>query len=391
MKFLLAVILLSIQLSVYAGFGFGNYVSEKWAKITGDTDKEEKIADILVYSNEYVSEKWDDLCEVMGEVSTLRDELPSLPKSSLFGKDQEGQKEKIQKILKEAEEILLPEQSQEQLKRYKKFDKKINKIQKEINELIEDSVVNPKNSKKNDKKITEFKEEIKSLEKQQIVEKKKILGELNKLGLNIPEENLEPFFASVTCESLIEYTILSANITIVVKKLEELIQKNLEGAKKYYGMYLVMVDLQILCHEEFISKCDNVWIKRIDALKEKILKDYKESIGLSENLQFSEDERLSFSQNAKLNKTTLDATTSYRKCIEDQRAKLSHRLYQINRMRKVASNTYQTIDNAVNLKSIMSENVRDFNSVITLEFPDMKIMSEDILINEFRSITEKIQ
>lgn len=393
MKYLLAVVLLLTQLSLYAGFKISD-ISEKWEKYVSKEKKEEvkeSVVNVLQECNENVSKEWSNLCEVMEKVFALVEELPSLPESSMLKKDQNSQKKKIKKLLKEAETILLPKKSQKRLKSYKEFDKAINKCQNEINNLVEDSVVNQQNIKKNEKKIEKLKCEVVLLKEQQKNQKIKILEELNELGLNIPKESLESFFSSVTCESLIDYSIVTANITIVVKNLEELTQKNLNDAKRYYSMYLVMVDLQILCHEEFVSKFDNIWIKEIDSLQNKTMKDYEETIKLSENIQFSYDQRFRFKENAKLNKITLETISLYRKCLENHRQMITNRLFQLGKMRSVANNTYQTINNAGSLKLIMDEYIKDFSSVINLDFPDIKGMSEDVLVNEFRKITEKIQ
>ena len=84
---------------------------------------------------EYVSEKWDKLRKIMGKAVDLRDELPNLPRSAWFSRDQVSQQEDIDDLLDDAREILLSKSSRDMLVQIQKLDGKINGIKSEIAEV----------------------------------------------------------------------------------------------------------------------------------------------------------------------------------------------------------------------------------------------------------------
>ncbi len=339
----------------------------------------------------YVADKWGKLCKVAGKASDLRDELPSLPASAWFSRDRKDQAEDIADLLDEARDLLLSASAKDILKQIHRLDGKIRDLGADLAEANRERVLNPGKREKYTKQIEDLTARRDALRREQAVLKRKVLDELRSWGLDVPEASMEPFFAAVTCDTIIENAIVAANVVAVVKSLEEMMQGDLDNARRYYGMYVVMLDLQLRCCERFIRECEGVWIARVDDVIGKVRSDRAFAERKTKaTAVYSEAERQAFAHNVELNDVTLRAATAYRACLLRQRDAVAAKAARIGRTRDVAMNTYETISNAVNLRDVLRANAHAFEAVMRLDFPPLVSFGDEALAAEFRGITDRI-
>lgn len=159
---------------------------------------------------EYVSKKWGKLCKTMERVSSLRDELPSLPESAWFRRDQKSQAKEIDDLLDEVRDLLLSETSKDMLEQVVRFDEKLERVKGELAEANEKLVLSLDDKDKCKDKIATLTRQCDELRQRQLQFKRKILDELRSCGITVSETALEPFFSSATCNSIIDNKALRA-------------------------------------------------------------------------------------------------------------------------------------------------------------------------------------
>lgn len=339
---------------------------------------------------EYVADKWGRVSRIAGRASDLRDALPSLPASAWFRRDREDQEEDIVELLDDAADLLLSDSSKDILRGVRRLDEKIRDVSDDLAEANRESVLNPGRRAKCERRIKDLAERRAALRREQAALKRKVLDELRSWGLDVPEASMEPFFASVTCDAVIDGAVVAAHVVAVVKTLEKLMQGDLGNARRYYGMYVVMLDVQLRCFDRFVRLCDGTWLPRVEALCDKIRRDLAEASGSAAGAAYTPDQREQFARNVRQNELLLRAARAYRACLERQRGDVAEKAGRTRRMREVAVNTYETIGNAVALRGVLRSSMGDFEAVMKLDFPRLAAFADEALVAEFGGITERI-
>lgn len=339
---------------------------------------------------EYVSEKWDKLRKIMGKAVDLRDELPNLPRSAWFSRDQVSQQEDIDDLLDDAREILLSKSSRDMLVQIQKLDGKINGIKSEIAEVNKDLILHPDRRQKCEERINELTLRRNELRRDLLSLKREVMVELRSWGITVPDAALEPFFKSVTRNSIIDNAVIAGNIAAVVKNFEAMMQVDEDNARRYYGMYMVLLDVQIRCYRGFVAQCDGIWCVRLDNAINKIQYDHLIANEGEADPRFSTAQRDQYKRNRRTNETYLRAVRAYRENLERQRNAVASKMQETERMREVALNTYETLGNAALLRDMMHTSAEAFEAVMKLDLPDLAAFNDADIVSEFEGITKRL-
>ena len=347
-------------------------------------------SDRMAVCREYVADKWNKLCKLMGKAADLRDELPNLPRSAWFFRDQVSQQGEIDDLLDDAREILLSKSSQDMLKQVQKLDENIREIKSDIAEVNKEMVLHPDRRRKCEEKLTGLTIRRNELRRNLQNLKREVLAELRSWGITVPDSALEPFFASVTRNSIIDNAVIAGNIAAIVKNLEDMMRVDEDNARRYYGMYMVLLDLQIRCYRDFIAKCDGVWCLKLDGIINKIQYDHLIANDGAADARFTVAQRDQYKRNLRTNETFLRAARAYRENLERQRNAVAAKMQETEQMREVALNTYETLGNAALLRDMMHTSAEAFEAVMKLELPDLAAFNDAEIVAEFDGITERL-
>ena len=206
-------------------------------------------ATILSDIKSSVRGNWRKVADRSEEIGELREERKSLPDRSFwfFTKDKKGQDKKIRAELKRVRELLLSTNAQKILEQVDRIDVQIGELNKQISLANEDLTLNPDKKTDIEAKIKKLTDKRCALESKRRVEAQKVCAELRALGLNVSGEAAENCLFTVNFGELIDGVIVAKNVAAVVENLRTLMASGDVGAiRRYYGMYLVMVDVQII-------------------------------------------------------------------------------------------------------------------------------------------------
>lgn len=339
---------------------------------------------------EYVSGKWNKLSKLMWRAIDLRDELPSLPRSSWLFRDQVSQQRKIDDLLDDARDILLSKSAQDILKQVQRLEEKIKGVEEDIAEVKKEMVLHPDKRQKCEERTSELSLRRSELRQNLLSLKREVIMELRSWGITVPDAALEPFFKSVTRNSIIDNAVIAGNIAAVVRNLEAMMQVDENNARRYYGMYIVLLDLQIHCYRDFITQCDGVWCVKLDNAINKIQYDHLIANEGAADPRFSAAQRDQYKRNRRTNETYLRAVRAYRENLERQRNVVTAKMKETARMREVALNTYETLGNAALLRDMMHTSADAFEAVMKLDLPDLAAFNDADIVSEFEGITERL-
>lgn len=224
-------------------------------------------------------------------------------------------------------------------------------------------------------------------EAEELVER--FVDELRAVGVEIDREAAEGLLAAVSGDEFIKLCAVFDNVRLVTEQLQELTEQSgesLETAKRYYGVYVVLIRIMDRLQVEFVAQVRDESIPRLRELADRA----RENIVQAErNLRRDGDPAIG-AANIEANRLTIRATelyveylTAQANDIERQNARLQPRL-------RDAINTYDTVRVASQVASILRESSRDLDALLNLEVPKLRGFENAELQAEFVRLTDEL-
>ena len=339
-----------------------------------------------------VQANWNRIGRASDRIAELREELPSLPDRAWFSTDKRDQRERIRDKIGEARELLLSTTAKELLRDLSRVEDRIASCRAEITSLRDRMVVSPERRERLQKAIDEQEKRIAALEETRAGLRARIVAELEALGLRMDDATAELFLSNVCAETLIDNTVVARNIAAVVEKLRELMEGgDIASARRYFGMYLVLVDIQQECFRIYLEKHEKEWLPGIDAILAEAEQTLADSRHHAASGEYAPEQREIFRRNAELNRQTLDAARAYRRVLEQQAAAVREKDARAARIHAVAENSFRTISLAGAFLDLVRSNGADFDAILRMELPTLSSFDDTGLRQEFLQITRKIR
>lgn len=345
---------------------------------------------------------WGKLTGTLSDALTLRDEQDSLPSSSWFGRDKASNAKKIDALLDQALEILLQGRAVEIRREAIALRARIPELRQEVDRLRNERITAPEKSSvpwkttraKLDARMAEVEQEIRSCEGQ-LASLDAALGDaLRELGVELDQTQVDVLLSSVTGDGLLQNAVVFTNVRAVVEQLETLSQKDrgdLEIARRYTGMYLVLNDLLIHTQEELVRKID-------EDHRPRLLEIVKEAEGLraaalakSREKGYTDEQRKAFALNAESNAMTVRAGRLYAELLGAQRKSILDGLVGLRRGRDLAENTYRTVRSSGDLRDLIRSGLSLFDTISALAMPKLQPFESDAMRKEFEEIDKRLR
>ena len=348
---------------------------------------------IIVQLKEAVLDNWEKLSKWCRKTNLLHVEMASLPDSAWFSADKPSQRKKIHEKLMDIRELLLSTNAQKIMSRIDDIDECIADVDEDIREVNEKRILHPEKRSKIDEKLDKLREKRRALVAQREAAAKVVLKELDALGLRMSGRAAEQCLFTVNVGDLIDNIIVAKNIGIVVEKLRELLATgDITAAKRYFGMYVVMVEVQKACFDEYLDKSRNgEWRKRLAQIGDDASAERQKALEAVQDESFTEQQRAAFRRNAEVNAATIQAVEAYVKILDSHEAIIQTKAEEADRMLRVAENSFRTVSLADDFLSLVKANQDTFDALLQLQLPPIEIFDDTSLQAEFMALTKKLQ
>jgi hypothetical protein len=386
-----------------AGGGIGSYLKYLWPWTkTEQPSASPEQQDSLPAFPAYLTSSWEALSSTLTEALDLRDKQEALPDSAFFGTDKSSNAKKIGALLDRAVEILLQGDTDNLRRQALALRESIPALQVKANGLRNSRISAPESSKlpwvatraKIDENLAKLNAEIKEKEQALADINGKIAGELRKIGLDLDERQVDVLLTSVTGDDIFQNTVVFANIRHVVEKLAELSREdgdNLEIARRYTGMYLVLNDILIVTQEGLIEKIETDYKPRLALVRAEAEKLREEAAGRAKQGQYTESQRKTLEANARANALTVRVAGLYADLLESQRRSVLATLSDLRRGRDVAENTYKTVKSTGDLRNLIRSGLDLFDSIQALSMPQIQPFESEAIRKEFEEINKRLK
>ncbi len=347
------------------------------------------IGNTAVLLSKRAHEYWADLKDLTAEGLELLDEKSNLPAKSLIWHDQRNQDEEIAENRERCRRLLLPDETEDLLEKYRKINQKIVSLRGRISDLnFGKGFSEP--ADKTEAKKQKIQNKISELEKVRLG----ILGEISlhlkeNAGISLEGEQLESFLNMISAEVLIDNTIVAREIQKILLQLQNNMKevKDVEVARRYYGMYLVLVDTILQATEGVEAKIRTDWIPRLDSHIEDTMRIRNAAV---EGARMDEDHRKGYQVHKDVNETMIQALRLYRETLVDEATKCRVSIERLKKERAFVKSAYDTVAIAGNILSLFRESQDALHNLASLQLPDFDMTGCVNVREQFQGITRNL-
>lgn len=329
------------------------------------------------------------------------DKSEELPEEKLIGNDKRKNDVKIDRILSDVVEVMSDSAMSDLRDQIVGIRQDLSRRRQNLAELYEKKVAASEEGNffkdgkgELDEKINEEKSMIKEDGRKLKSLEKKLLSALKERGISASDGQIQSLLTGVTADDIVGMYGVYDNIKLFSNQLSLLMESSGDDvliARRYYGMYALLIRTCLVMNERFAEKIDNLYLPELNDMgaSARILEEdiSKQLIDLS----LSSVQRDSLISNLESSRMTLSAIEAYRSYLETQRDQSMTRARELGRDYSVAYNAYRTMKLARGFLDLVRSSQQDLNSVTSLAVPDIALFSNDQLKKEFRSITEALR
>ena len=346
-----------------------------------------------------VKSGWRKLEKCSDKIAALREARKDLPASSSWrylwcDTNKSDQDVKIRKQLERVRELLLSTNAREILEDVDELDDDIAEIEEKIREVQKERQFAEAGDKDGfTKKLDELAGKKTALQKRRREEAAKVCAELKALGLNVGGKAAEECLFTANFGDIINGVVVAKNVSAVVENLRELMAVgDVTASRRYYGMYLVLVDVQIACFEDYLEKSrGGTWRGRLNRMRDDAvaLRDRAQAVIASQNFLPGQDANLL--QSSRQNEATLKAIDAYLKVLDAHEAVIAEKLATARKVREVIEISYETLNLAGDFIRFAKTSQDLFNSLQQLDLPPIELFNDAAIQQEFQEITKKLK
>ncbi len=348
-------------------------------------------------SDDVFPQLWKGMVPKLEQALDLEDLQENLPKSAWFGKDQASNREHINALLDQAMEILSISPAQRYRTQVRKLEQSIRKAQAEIVEYRQRRVSAPQDAVW-EKTVAEYDAAIKTRQadvrryQEQLQDiKQQLAKELQDLGLDISDEQLEFLLSTVIGDDLIELGVAFDNVKTLTLQLEQLMvesQEELVSARRYYGMYMVLLQVLERMHQHLITAVDQRYLLEIDAILEKTQSLAQQTQELS---QGNSESQAVLNANLEAQKLTLRMAKTYRAYLLEQSREVAAARTRLLQDIAIARNTYETVKVSGELVVLMRSSQRLLDTLLSRQIPPLRTFENLEMKREFEKLTVQLK
>tara|TARA_B100000614_G_scaffold243527_1_gene246831 strand:- start:130 stop:1395 length:1266 start_codon:yes stop_codon:yes gene_type:complete len=212
------------------------------------------------------------------------------------------------------------------------------------------------------------------------------------LGIDLSIEQIRVMTTRVDGDDLAKSIAIFDVTKQISVSLGELMNQNSfsgESTAKYYGIYVILSEILGFAQREYISKLDNIYLKRINEIKNNSLK----SISMAESeIKRSQSQQSIdiYNNNIKAERFTIEVADQYRSILLSQRAKLLSALKRTEEQISVGYSSYVTAMNSSILSSLIQDTLSSFDQIMSMQIPEIIAFESTELESEFRKLSIKI-
>ena len=351
------------------------------------------------------------IMDTLSDALKVHDEIPTLESSNWLTRDKKSAQSDLDKIISKAVDLFESETINQLRKTYRQLENRIadenNKISQYRTERVlavreEQSTrtkLLPGETMKSwlavskgdyDKLIAMAENNLAGYEQS----RETVLGEmsiaLSAIGMELNPEQLQVLLSSITGDSVMEMSVAFNAIKDMTEKLAELTSasgEDLEYAKKYYGMVVILHEIIVTMQENFINDIDKEYLPQLKSYRQVALNNIKVARALAHTSGHSS----ALQTNMESNQQVINVIDLYTKVLNGQKNKVKAALKVSLHEKKIADNTYSTVTVSSAVVGMIRKGSETFEQLISLQMPEVHEFENKEIQKEFEKLTQRLK
>lgn len=350
---------------------------------------------------------FEEVLPTLDETVELIDKHGDLPsRTFLFGEDKRSNRRKINDLLDEAVEALGVSGLSERRDQIRELEENIRGAHRTIGDYQRKRISAPKRDslsvlgkanpftttrEEYDQMIAAEQENIAAWEEDLAKLRAEFAAQLRSVGLELDDAAVEGLLSSVTGDDIVTMAVVFDNVRQVTDQLQTLTEQSgeqLDTAKRYYGMYVVLVEVLNHIQESFIEQVHEEHIPALEKFREQAAENIKQAERLIKRK--GGDEKV-LRGNIVANETTRRAAELYIDYLRQQSQMVKVENEEVKKTLATAMNTYETVKLSSDLAALMETGRQSFNALMRLRLPYLREFRNEAIKREFQRMTEQLR
>jgi hypothetical protein len=209
--------------------------------------------------------------------------------------------------------------------------------------------------------------------------------------VDLSDEQVEFLLSTVVGDNMVDLGILFDNVKSVTTQLEQLVAQSgedLQNARRYYGMYVVLLRSLARMHQKIEEAIGEQYIPQINA----IIARAEQLTGETRDLQrTSPAKRDLLAANLEAQRLTIEAAGFYRQYLNDQKAQVGKARRELDKDIAAAWNTYETVRVSGELVGLVRSSQRLLEGLMNRQVPALRPFENLEMRREFEKLTTQLR
>jgi hypothetical protein len=340
---------------------------------------------------------WEGIVPNLQAILALEERHDRLPDSAWLGDDKASNEADINRLLDESIEILVQSNAQRYREKIRELEARAREAHERIAEYRRERVTAPakgvwrSTAEDYDRRIAELNATIAEYDRELEGLKADFVREIQGSHVDLSDEQLDFLLSTVVGDDLIQIGIAFDNIRTITGQLEQLLidsQEDLTAARRYYGMYTVLLRILDRMHQRLVEDIDRRYVPEIAQIIErtKVLRD-----GTRILKQRQPPASQALTANMEAQELTLKAALRYRQYLLAQRAEVLAARQRLAGSLQVAFNTYETVKVSGDLVGLMRSSQKLLDVLASLQVPALRTFENLEMKREFERLTLRLK
>jgi hypothetical protein len=369
----------------------------QWSRDTTRDAWEEARASLSSEAPDTFAEVWSGTLPRLEETLALEEAQRDLPDKAWFRRDKADAQTEINALLDETVSILTTSNVQQYRTRIQQLQAEIADALADIDDYRKARVAAPAKSLVEktvddyDALIAQRKADIERHRDELEAIKREFAGELRAMGLELSDEQVEFLLSTVVGDNIVDLGIVFDNVKAITVQLEDLVRESgedLQSARRYYGMYVVLLRALERMHVDVEQAIEQRYVPQINDISERARSLTQETRALQrEHPEKAELLRANLDAQA----LTLRAADVYRDYLKQQAEQVRAARGALEEDISTAWNTYETVRVSGELVDLVKSSQQLLEGLLDRQVPALRPFENLEMQRELAKLTDQLR
>jgi hypothetical protein len=340
---------------------------------------------------------WTEVVPKLEETVELQELQRDLPEKAWFRRDQTDVQADIGALLDASVEILSTSPVQQYREQIRALEQSVAEARADIDRFRKARVAAPEKSLVErtvgdyDRLIAEREGAIARAGRELDAIKRQFAAELRGMGLEVSDEQLEFLLSTVVGDNIVDLGVVFDNVKAITAQLEELMRESgedLDSARRYYGMYLVLLRALKQMHLDVEQAIDQRYIPEINDIADRARALSTETRELKRRHPQKAE---ILDANLAAQQLTVEAADVYRSYLAEQGRQVAGARAALQQDIATAWNTYETVRVSGELVDLVQSSRKLLDGLLSRQVPALRPFQNLEMQRELTKLTEQLR